>query len=39
MQSNLVEFSPTAKVGENEFIGVIKATNYQSAEQQFIELL
>ncbi|TBR60356.1 iron-containing redox enzyme family protein [Mastigocladus laminosus UU774] len=39
MQSNLVEFSPSAKVGENEFMGVTKATDYQSAEQQFRELL
>ncbi|MFB2771529.1 iron-containing redox enzyme family protein [Pelatocladus sp. BLCC-F211] len=39
MQSNLVEFPHAFAVGESEYIEVTKATNYQSAEQQFIELL
>ncbi|KOP22780.1 hypothetical protein AMR41_30400 [Hapalosiphon sp. MRB220] len=39
MQSNLVEYPPSFAVRENEYIGVKKVNNYQSAEQQFIELL
>ncbi|PMB23243.1 iron-containing redox enzyme family protein [Fischerella thermalis] len=39
MQSNLVEFPLAFAMGECDHAGVIKATNYQAAEQQFTELL
>ncbi|MGJ5673875.1 MAG: iron-containing redox enzyme family protein [Nostochopsis sp.] len=39
MQSNLIEFPLTLKLREFDHTQETKATNYQSAEQQFIELL